>query len=127
VADLRPALLDVERLDDVVVVRLVGEHDLASAPSLGETLTALANEGLGVAVDVSAVEFLDLAVVRALLAADRLLRERHRRLAIQFGTAFPVRRLLQLTEVEELFACADDRATAIELARRSSAEGEPAK
>jgi anti-anti-sigma factor len=122
VAGLRRGVLDIERLDDVAVVRLLGEHDLASAPDLADTLGALANEGLGVVVDVSEVEFLDLAVVRALLAADRPLRERGERLTLQFGTAFPVRRLLHLTGVEELFACAEDRATAVELSRALSSQ-----
>jgi anti-anti-sigma factor len=124
-AGLRPGTLAIERLDEVFVVRPLGEHDLASASDFGQTLDALINEGLGIVVDVSAVEFVDLAVVRALLDADRALRERRRRLALQFGTACPVRRLLRLLSLEERFICTQDRAAAVEMARASFADEEP--
>ena len=109
--------LEIEEVDDIVLVRLQGEHDLASAPSLSERLRALASEGYGVAVDVTEVEFIDLAVLRALLEADEALRTRGRRLALLFGTACPVQRLLHLTGSETKFACSEDRDEAIALAR----------
>jgi anti-anti-sigma factor len=109
--------LEVEQVDDVVVVRLVGEHDLSTAPSLSERLRAFASEGYGVAVDVGQAEFVDLAVVRALVHADEALRTQGRRLALLFGTSCPVKRLLQLTGTQEMFACAEDRDEAIALAR----------
>ena len=112
--------LEIEEVDDVVVVRLRGEHDLSSAPSLSDRLRAFASEGYGVAVDVSEVEFIDLAVVRALLEADEALRTQGRRLALLFGTACPVQRLLQLTDSQAKFACAEDRDGAIALARTTN-------
>ena len=63
--------LEIEEVDDVVVVRLQGEHDLSSAPSLSDRLRAFASQGYGVAVDVAEVQFIDLAVLRALLEATR--------------------------------------------------------
>ena len=112
--------LEIEQVDDVVVVRLQGEHDLSSAPSLSDRLRAFASEGYGVAVDVSEVEFIDLAVVRALLEADEALRTQGRRLALLLGTACPVQRLLQLTDSRAKFACAEDRDGAIALARTTN-------
>jgi anti-sigma B factor antagonist len=108
--------LELEQVDDVVLVRLHGEHDLSTAPSLSERLRAFASEGYGVAVDVGEAEFVDLAVVRALIHADEALRAQGRRLALLFGTSCPVKRLLQLTGTQEMFACAEDRDEAIALA-----------
>jgi anti-anti-sigma factor len=112
--------LEVEDVDDVVVVGLQGEHDLSTAPSLSGRLRAFANDGYGVVVDVGEAEFVDLAVVRALLEADEALRSQGRRLALAFGTACPVKRLLQLTGTQTMFACAENRAEAISLARNTN-------
>jgi anti-anti-sigma factor len=112
--------LEIEQLDDVVLVRLQGEHDLSSAPSLSDRLRAFAGQGDGVAVDVSEAEFVDLAVVRALLEADEALRTQGRRLALLFGTDCPVKRLLQLTGTQAMFACAEERDEAIALARTTN-------
>jgi anti-anti-sigma factor len=112
--------LEIEQVDDVVLVRLQGEHDLSGAPSLCERLRAFASEGYGVAVDVSGAEFVDLAVVRALLEADEALGTQGRRLALLFGTACPVKRLLQLSGTQTMFACAEDRDEAIALARTTN-------
>jgi anti-anti-sigma factor len=112
--------LQVEQFDDVVVVALEGEHDLSTASSLSERLQAFANQGHGVAVDVSEAEFVDLAVVRALLEADEALRAQGRRLALLFGTTYPVKRLLQLTGTQKMFACAEEPAGAIALAGKKN-------
>jgi anti-anti-sigma factor len=124
VAKLPVGELEIEEIDDVVVVRLHGEHDLSSAPSLCERLRAFASQDCGVAVDVGEVEFVDLAVVRALLVADEALRARGRRLALLFGTSCPVKRLLELTGTQEMFACAEDRDRAIALARATTRRGQ---
>jgi anti-anti-sigma factor len=112
--------LEIEEVDDVVVVRLQGEHDLSSAPTLSERLRAFASQGYGVVVDVDEAEFVDLSVVRALLKADEALRGQGRRLALLFGTACPVKRLLHLTSTEAMLACAEDRDEAIALARKTN-------
>jgi anti-anti-sigma factor len=112
--------LEVEEVDDVMVVGLQGEHDLSTAPSLLERLRGFANDGYGVVVDVGEAEFVDLAVVRALLETDEALGSQGRRLALLFGTACPVKRLLQLTGTRTMFACTEDRAEAIALARNTN-------
>jgi anti-anti-sigma factor len=119
--------LDVERVGDVVVVRLLGEHDMATAPGLLDRLRTVAQGGHGIVVDIGGAEFADVAVLRAMVGGDEALQARGRRLALQVGTASPVRRLLELARVQELFLCAGDRVTAIELARSSYRAGdEPA-
>ena len=109
--------LDVEHREDVAIVTLTGEHDLATAERLSQRLGEIAAAATGVVVDVGEVEFIDLATIRALLKTDEALHERGRRLTLQLGTACLVARLLQLTEVESLLVCAHDRDTAITLAK----------
>jgi anti-anti-sigma regulatory factor len=79
-----------------------------------EGRTGSAGIGLG------GILVIDLAVVRALLEADEALRSQGRRLALLFGTACPVKRLLRLTGTQTMFACAEDRAEAIALAANTN-------
>jgi anti-sigma B factor antagonist len=107
----------IDRLpgDGVIILRLLGEHDLASAPSIRESVEQLAREDVGVVVDVSETEFLDVAVIRALLDGDVALRERGRRLVVHNGTPCPVSRILELVAVDLVHV--EDAADANALAR----------
>jgi anti-sigma B factor antagonist len=71
-----------QRLQDGAawVVVLQGDHDLSTAPSLIEELDEAFNAGAPVVVDLANVEFLDSAILNALLAA------RERTLARQEGS-----------------------------------------
>ena len=118
--------LEVERLDEVIVVKVLGEHDLSSASSLRQTLCSLAEEGCAIVADLSDTEFIDLAVVRALMAADDALDRRGHRLTVQIDSQAPTRRLFQVAGLDDLFVYAADRHTAIELARKASeGRGQP--
>jgi anti-anti-sigma factor len=118
--------LEVESVGEVDVLRLLGEHDLASAPELGRVLRSLVDGDGGVVVDVSETEFIDASIVGALADGDMLLRERRRRLVLQTGTKAVVRRVLEVAAVERLFTCVNDRAAAVEMARLGKQEvGQP--
>lgn len=108
--------LEVESVGEVHVVRLLGEHDLATVPELGRVLRALADGDGGVVVDVSETEFMDASIVGALAEGDLVLQERGRRLVLQMGTRPLVRRLLEVAGVERLFTCGNGRAGAVEMA-----------
>ena len=96
---------------DVAVVRLLGEHDLASAGEVCETVTAVGAERAGVVVDVTETEFVDVAVLRALLDAEAELKARGAGLVIALGTACIVERLLELTDVQVACAGSVEEAT----------------
>ena len=113
--------LEIERLDEVIVVKLLGEHDLSSASSLRQTLCSLAEEGHGIVADLSDTEFVDLAVVRALMAGDDALGRGHR-LTVQIDSQAPTRRLFQVAGLDAQFAYAADRPAAIQLARKASGQ-----
>jgi anti-anti-sigma factor len=97
--------------DDVAVIRLVGEHDLASAPDLRERLESEA-VARRVVVDVSDTEFLDSSTINALFQHH----EQHG-LVLQFGSASVVRRALYITRLLEVVPLAETREEAVRLAR----------
>ena len=115
--------LEIERVDDVAVVSLLGEHDLATAPVLLDSLLTLVDEGLGVVVDCTETAFMDVAVLRQLLEADEALRDRGRRLAVLVDTSHPVERLFELVGVEQWLPVSRERSAAIALAGSSSEGG----
>ena len=108
--------LEVERVEDVAVVRLLGEHDLASTEALRASLLTLIEQGFGVVVDCTDTEFIDVAVLRKLLEADDALRVRGRRLAVLLRTECPVERFFEMVRVERWLAVTSERSVAIRLA-----------
>jgi anti-anti-sigma factor len=108
--------VQIERVDDVAVVTLLGEHDLASTPELQASLLPLIAEDLGVVVDCTETAFIDIATLRSLLEADDALRGRGRRLAVLLATACPVERLFEMAGADRWLTIATERSAAIRLA-----------
>ncbi len=72
-----------ERADGTTVVELEGELDLATAPAARDSvIDAIATDGDGVAVDMSACTFIDSTGLRILVEAGRLLQRDGRRLEL---------------------------------------------
>jgi anti-anti-sigma factor len=99
----------------VVVVTLSGEHDISTAAELDDQLTAALGEGTGVAVDLLQTTFIDSSVLRVLICARQRAQERGLgfRVALNESTGHGVRRLLDLTGMEERLAPAPTRADAV--------------
>jgi len=110
--------VELDYVDDVAVLRLLGEHDLANAREITERLGLLADDGFAVVVDVSETEFMDVAVLRALLEGGVTLRARGRALVVHTGTPCLVQRLLDVAGSD--LDCVDDRQNAITRARQRS-------
>jgi anti-anti-sigma factor len=93
-----------ERRADAVTLRCEGELDLASAPTLVQTLTRLVGEEapLPIVLDLSAVGFMDSSGLRALIEADRVRREAGRSMALLAPSA-PVLRVLELVNMRHTF------------------------
>jgi len=79
----------VERVEvaDARVVRLTGEHDLATAAEVRAALEAAAETGEPVVCDLSRAEFVDSAILAALVSADLRLRRTARRLIVVLPAA----------------------------------------
>jgi anti-anti-sigma factor len=96
--------------DDVTVLSLRGELDIAATPRLREHVDEVAAGSL--VIDFSEATFIDSAVLKELLRARAELAARDVRLMLA-AVPPPIRRLLDLTRTSELFQDAPDAETAI--------------
>jgi anti-anti-sigma regulatory factor len=87
--------VQVRAQDDVTVVSLLGEHDLATLGRVEAALAAAVARGLRVVIDLSPCEFIDCAIAGAFSGLDGATT------SIVVGPATPasVRRLLDLLRV----------------------------
>jgi anti-anti-sigma factor len=99
----------------VEVVTVTGEHDLSTAPELKRQLDAALASGAAVVVDLMQTTFIDSTVLRVLILAREDAGERGIafRVALGESTGYGVRRLLELTGMEQRLATAPTRAAAI--------------
>jgi len=82
------------------VVRVSGEVDLATAPSLAEVLAGC--KGGSVLADLTDVTFMDAAGLNALVAARRYL-DRHGASLFVQGASARVARLFEITGLDQVF------------------------
>jgi len=85
------------RINETVVLEVIGEIDVSTAPALR---TALELVGEVVVVDLTRVEFICSSGLGVLMAAHRRLHARGGSLAVVADPAGPVRRLLDFVGVE---------------------------
>ena len=93
-----PLAFESRGFPDAVFVTLVGELDLASAPLADARLRDASTDADLVALDLSALSFMDCAGLRVLLAADARQRNTGGRLVI-VSSSRQVQRLLDLAGV----------------------------
>lgn len=119
--DLRPAARNTkfvaatEWLDSgEPVVSVIGELDLATAPTLENALLTLSDHGQGaVIVNLAQCEFMDLRGLRVLLAARVRLERSNRPLVVVAGNR-NLLRVFKITRVGALFAIYPSLAAAVE-------------
>ena len=108
-------------MEGVAVVRVKGEIDLATAPTLRGTLLESANQQAGqVVLDLTHVTFCDSTGLGVFLQAHHAAQV-HQRVLHLVGATGPVARVLALTEMDRLFVSHDTTAEAISVARALSA------
>jgi anti-anti-sigma factor len=88
----QPFQVTIDDHERVVVVRVQGEVDTATAPQMGEVLDAQLERDCRVVLDLSSVDFMDLHGLAVLMRAAR--RERTR-----FSVARPAPCVLRLLEL----------------------------
>jgi anti-anti-sigma factor len=105
---------------DVAIVRLLGEHDLASAPAVTQMMQTLARCGESVVVDLSETIFIDSTIIQTLIEANANLATRGQGFALHIGTEPVVAKVIELTGVLKRLGNAPTREAAVEIARRSA-------
>jgi anti-sigma B factor antagonist len=93
--------LEIEERDEVVVARITGELDLASAPGTGEDIeAAVPTSARGLVVDLSRLEFIDSSGVAMLFSLVRRLDSRRQQVRVVSPEGRPVARVLQIVEFQ---------------------------
>jgi anti-anti-sigma factor len=98
-----------DRQGTMTIVALTGELDIASEADAAAALTAALGDGGVLVADLRDLAFLDSTGVRVLLTAHLQAQER----GVRFGVARSdgvVRRLLDVTRIEQRFPVVDDPA-----------------
>jgi len=95
--------------DEVTVVALSGEFDLAGVERFELALGKLESAPGAVLVDLSGLVFLDSSGLRALVMADQRAKQEGRRLAIVPGPPV-VRRVFEITQLDERLDLVDSAA-----------------
>ena len=87
-------------------LRLRGEIDILTVPVLHESLSALADGGGDIVIDLTEVDFIGLAGLEALCQKARCLRQRGDRLVVSSPSAI-TRRVIDIMGVAELLSLPD--------------------
>ncbi len=100
--------VEVRSDPDRIVLRLLGELDLASAPLLQEAIENVETDGAPLIVlDLDDLAFIDSTGLRIILAAHERAQERGRMLALTRGSQ-QVQRLFSITRAGEHLRIIDD-------------------
>jgi anti-sigma B factor antagonist len=95
------AELSFEMVDDVVLGRVQGEIESVNAEEMSAALAnQLTTDKAGLVVDLSGVSYLDSAGIELLFDLARRLRTHRQRLRLVVPVHAPMRRVLELCDIE---------------------------
>lgn len=90
--------LQIERFDDALVARLVGEIDFSNAADIGLGLeSGIPKKALGVVLDLSPTGYIDSAGIRILFGVAGRLRRDNRQLRLVLPADSPLQRVVRIT------------------------------
>lgn len=104
----------------VAVVSLLGEHDMATANDVRNTLATLLNTGAGVVVDLTETTLVDCSIMHVLDESQRFSSRDGVRLSFQLATRPIVRRVFELVGAFGEWSIHETRADAIRAVSRAS-------
>ncbi len=100
--------------NEVVLVEVTGSVDAYTAPTLDKTLNDVLTEGHSrLLLDASQIGFMSSAGLRALTSAQREARQLGGEVRL-FGLSAQVRRVFEMSGLDQLFCVADTREQAME-------------
>ena len=99
----------IERMGAATIVAFTGDLDIASEADATAALEAAIGDGGVLVADLRALAFLDSTGVRVLLTADLAAKEKGVRFGVARGDGM-VRRLLDVTRIDQRFPVVDDPA-----------------
>jgi len=102
----------------VVVLMLVGEHDLANAEQLRTTLAEKAATNPTAIVDLSRADFIDSQILNVLVSARKDAERQSQELAVVCPRGSPIHHVLEVTGLDEALGCHPDLESALSTAGR---------
>jgi anti-sigma B factor antagonist len=108
--------IGVEAEGEVVVLVLLGEHDLSTAPDVRAAVDEAVGSGRDVIVDLAQTEFIDSSILGVLVSGYRSATaepESHRSFAVVARPDGPVTRLFELVAISDLIRVYPTRAAAL--------------
>ena len=115
-----PQVLIAEAARGVAVVSLLGEHDMATAREVRNTLASLLQVGAGVVVDLTETTFVDCSIMHVLDETQCFPSQDGTRLSFQLATRPIVRRVFEVLGFLEGWPIHGTRADAIRAVSRAS-------
>ncbi|MGW3331775.1 STAS domain-containing protein [Streptomyces rubiginosohelvolus] len=98
----------------MAVLRLRGDLDFEDASSLAEAVRqALVEDPRVLAIDVSSVTFADSSMLRTLVETQQHMEDRSGAMVLVGPITPPMRRLLEITATDQLFAVAENLSQAV--------------
>ncbi len=109
--------------DGVVVVVVIGEHDVYTAPALRDQVQAMIQARSPFVVDLTSATFVDSSILRVLLEARRQAEEEGLGFSVVLGDGEGpgVRRILEVTGLMSIFPVLSSREEALQQARSAKA------
>jgi anti-sigma B factor antagonist len=121
---VEPNRIEIARSDDgIVVVEVIGEHDVYTAPSLRDRIQEVVAESVPFVVDLTPATFVDSSILRVLLEARREAEGEGLGFAVALadGEGPGVRRILEVTGLMSIFPVVGSREEALQTARSAKA------
>src|SRR3954469_20983766 len=95
--------ISIDGDEDIVVARITGEIDLASAETVGAELAgAVPNRALGLIVDLSGTSYLDSSGVSLVFELAERLRRRQQQLRLVVPEDAPLLRVLRIVKAADV-------------------------
>ena len=108
------ATVSIESFDDVVVVHLSGEVDIANAGTVQVSIhEAMHNEASGLVLDLTELAYLDSSGIRLVITLHKQLSARRQQLQIVRTDEGVAARLFALVGLDTTLACSRDLADAL--------------
>lgn len=115
----RPGELHVlAETDQVAVLCLEGEFDMANAPQIVEEGERLVADDKQVILDLSDATFIDSSVIDALFRVAGEARKKDRIVVLQLGTAAIVERVIEISSIGRVLPRTSTRTDALDTIRR---------
>jgi anti-anti-sigma factor len=118
-----PRLRSAGEADDIVVISLEGEFDLASATLLTEEAERVLEEHKHLILDLNDAAFIDSSVIKALIGLQAAAQGCGRAAVVQIEAEASANRVLELTSIDQILPLCRNRTDAVRSVRASSTAG----